>query len=316
MADPSFRVAALCVSALLSLLHTVTPAYAQSGSRKVQLSTADPEWVSEHEIIVKGIRLLDEEQAPIKAESFGLESSASRGHYLRAEMFARCADKPRLDLLRKVIDGPPNAASSRQALDSLIRTNVGCYADFPRPTLSPPELGTCHPEMTGNLQIGPSITLPSGRAGSSTGPIEAQGTVMCRALYTRGAVIEQVLRTYAPELRLTQEETQSVAAHDRFVASERNRNRFRLDRDKVYFAVTSCLVQATPELATMLLRSSPASDLSHRIQLTMYAAAPRCVNYAEKVEADPSQFRAYIAESVYRWIVAARGVDTLLPAED
>lgn len=148
----------LMITGSLSLLFGAPAALAQSRGvgeeRRVQLSTSKSESISEQDIIVRGIRLIDEDEAPTEATPSGFEVGGSRGQFLRAEMFARCADRPRVGLLRRVIDGPPNAASSRQALDSLIRTNIACYADFPRPTVPPPELGECHGEMVGNLQPG------------------------------------------------------------------------------------------------------------------------------------------------------------------
>lgn len=64
----------------------------------------------------------------------------------------------------------------------------------------------------------------------------------------------------------------------------------------------------------MLLKTEPADQLSTRIQLTMYAQAPHCIGHAKEVKADPLLFRMYIADSVYRWVVAARNIESLIPA--
>lgn len=216
-----------------------------------------------------------------------------------------------MGLLRQVIDGPPNDADTRHALDTLIRNNLGCYPDYPNVARShPPELGTCHAEMVGNLYAR-GVTEANGAPHAVTG---VGGQAVCRALYTRGAVLEQVLRTYAPELKLTREETWREDVVRRFDEREKARNSERHERDYRYFAVAACLVQAQPELASFLVRSAPASRLSLRIQETMLARAPHCVGFAQSVKADPLQFRIYVADAVYRWLVAARGVDSLLPS--
>ena len=41
----------------------------------------------------------------------------------------------------------------------------------------------------------------------------------------------------------------------------------------------------------------------------------QCVDSARKVYFDPTQFRFYIADAVYRWAVAVAGVDTLIPED-
>ncbi|WP_221364127.1 hypothetical protein [Sphingomonas jinjuensis] len=37
-------------------------------------------------------------------------------------------------------------------------------------------------------------------------------------------------------------------------------------------------------------------------------------NNARRVYFDPTHFRLFIADALYRWLVAAQGVDTLIPA--
>ena len=46
----------------------------------------------------------------------------------------------------------------------------------------------------------------------------------------------------------------------------------------------------------------------------MVAKGKPCVSNARKVYFDPMQFRFYVADATYRWMVAAQGTTSLIPA--
>ena len=134
-------------------------------------------------------------------------------------------------------------------------------------------------------------------------------------LYARGAVLHQVIETYAPKLRLTRADTSDRAVQRRFNAVEIPRNRWRSPTGYRYFEIAVCFVRLEPELSVMLVRASPGSPVQERLEQAIIDRGRRCVGNAPGVTVDPVQFRVYITDAVYRWAIAAKGVSSLLPAE-
>lgn len=89
--------------------------------------------------------------------------------------------------------------------------------------------------------------------------------------------------------------------------------RFRLPVDRRFFEAAVCFVRLQPELASRLVQTDKAEAIA-RIEARMVNGAPICVGNARQVYFDPSQFRFYIADAVYRWAVAVRGVSSLVPS--
>lgn len=131
--------------------------------------------------------------------------------------------------------------------------------------------------------------------------------------YERGALFVDALRRHVPDLRLTKRETADAAVQARFNAREIPLARFRLYQDRQYFEAAVCFVRVQPELSVALVRSG-SLDAQRRLEAAIVNRARVCVGNARQVYFDGVQFRFYIADAVYRWTVATRGVDTLIPA--
>lgn len=131
----------------------------------------------------------------------------------------------------------------------------------------------------------------------------------------RGVIVEAVLKSYAPDAALTPSMTSDPVIQNRFQQREGLRNRLRLrnDRDALVFA--SCLVKQQPVLATRLYQSEPGSLLERGLTQTIIVQARECVGRASRVTVDPTLVRVYIVDAFYRWVVAARGVESLIPAD-
>lgn len=257
--------------------------------------SATPDGVtSDQDLVVQGTLEGPLEGPPVELKSAtGSTSQVTRVAASDAAMFARCARTPPRRLLTAVLDGPVNNPTTEWALDRIIRTNVGCYQSFSAPFLPPPPppyFGECNPQ-----------TIP--------GVGEA-----CRALFDRGALIEKALADYAPDLKLTRVQTRDRSIQARVRAREDVRGRSRIAADRAYFDVALCLVMFQPERAVRLIHSRPGSVGESSARTMMLALAPTCVGGAKKVTVDPAQFRVYIADALYSWAVALRGVDSLIPA--
>lgn len=204
----------------------------------------------------------------------------------RSERAANCAAPARMispQLLSGVVDGVFNSAKHDRLQDQLFVQTAACGI--------------------GSWALHRLNTVPPG-AGSST--TEA-GVIL------RGAVIIAVLERYAPRLQLTSAMLRDSAVVRRFVAREEPRAKLRIPDDLRYFKVTTCLVQQQPETAIAVVYGDAGSG-DVRMQIArMIDRERQCVGGAKQVGFDPIHFRLYLADSLYRWAVAAQGVDTLIP---
>jgi hypothetical protein len=243
------------------------------------------------DIVVTGLRDIDLDDPKafvthrtLGSSRTGTSAIASRSTFAVSERFARCAidrDAGSRDMLRKTLDGAINGAGQRFWQGRFIGMKATCAQD-------------------------PQFAAIYGIA-SGTGPGYDP------SYYDRGAMFVRAIRMFAPDLSLTRTQTADPAVQQRFDVREIPLARYRLPVDRTYFETAVCLVRLQPELSVRLVRTQ-RTELIPRLEAAIVDRAPVCVGGARKVYFDPSQFRFYIADALYRWMVAARGVDTLVPS--
>jgi hypothetical protein len=282
---------ALIASGLL--ITASQPAAAQSGQ-------------SEHrsdDIVVEGYRTSPE----VETRARSLPSATvtnSRAAYAFSKRIAECATRARLTdltLLRAVVDGEFNSPEQRLAQDRLKRTYITCsestsllsFSSVPRPGMQ-------------GFKPGPGDGFAEGSASLDQTPLGW-------SVYDRGAFTLAALKHFVPDLRLTKAQTADPAVQARFNIREGPRNRLRFPADSSYFEIAVCMTRVEPELATRLSLSDTAARFGD-LQAALIDRARVCVGNAKAVELDPTQFRFYIGDAVYRWAVAARDVSSLIPS--
>jgi hypothetical protein len=251
--------------------------------------------VPSDDIIVEGARDVDVLRDPdskVTRETLGSSKAnqgpegtiGSRKTFATAMVFARCAMRPKqadLKLLRDTLDSTINSARQRFQQTRYVQTNATCAQD---PTIA--------------RSTGIAAAVPEGY-----NPV----------IYNRGALFVRAIQVFAPGYKLTKAMTGDPAVQRRFDAREVPLARFRLKADRAYFETAICLTRLQPELATRLVHADDY-DATVRIEAAMINAGEPCVGSAKKVYFDPIQLRFYVADAVYRWMVAAQGVTTLIPA--
>ncbi|CAN5510912.1 hypothetical protein BH09PSE4_BH09PSE4_21450 [soil metagenome] len=203
---------------------------------------------------------------------------ANRAKFEFSERIAKCVARGKLSTraqLRAVLDDAPNKATQVYAQDRLKRSNVTCSEGTELRYFSEPNLGY--------------------------------------SIYDRGAYMIEAINTYAPDLKLTSRDTGDPAVQARFNTRETPLSRYRLPVDYRYFEIAVCMVRIQPRLSLRLVRTSGPSKQISRIASAIVDNAHICVGDAKRVYFDPTQFRMYIADAVYRWGVAKLGVNTLIP---
>ena len=78
--------------------------------------------------------------------------------------------------------------------------------------------------------------------------------------------------------------------------------------------MAACLVQTQPVLATRLFHAPQGSDLVRGLEQAMLVNAPECLEGVKKLSVEPTTLRMYLIDAFYRWLLAARNVQTLIPA--
>ena len=253
-------------------LLAAVPTSAQTVAQSPALPTAD----DGDDIIVEALRI-PREKLPVQVRWNYFTMLRARTSYERSEMFVRCAKKfVPIGSLRTIVDGRPNGAQARYALGRLVNASRSCYPGAGAFTLAPhlPDIG-----------------------GSQ---------------FDRGAILEYVLRTYAPDAKLTMADMEDLTVRARFRKTESRRNALRFAADYDALVVSACLVRVEPVLATRLVRSDPRSDLERGLMQTMLVQGRACLGGTDRVVIDPTSFRIYVLDAFYRWVVAARGVPTLI----
>lgn len=271
----------------LMLIQTTMPTKPQSG----QATTTQPTTIlpdNSDDIVVTGLRDLDDPRSAVTRRTLGSlalgeGAVASREVFAQSQRFVKCAFNVyrRPDaLLHDILDGTINSARQRSAQERFVQINGACAQN-------------------------PSVAIANGLAASSAW--------YDTSYYDRGAIVLDVLQRYAPNLGLTRKQTMDPVVVARFNAREATRARFRLATDRRYFEVAVCLTRAQPNYAVRLVKPRLSTDAINRLEAAMVNASRECVGYAPHVYFDATQFRFYIADAVYRWAVAAKGVDSLIP---
>lgn len=267
------------------------------------------------DIVVSG-QLGEEAPTSPLPGSVGMLSRAAASD---AHRFVRCLNGVSPKLQRSIVEGHARHPATRDALDLLIQSNTACYPRFFRPMLhmTAGYFGACNPVLAG-LRAGQTNneTVPGRPPAASTSGFSAPQADMalCRSTYDRGAIVEEAFRTYAPHFLLTRADTLSKEVIGRFWAREELRGKLRGPTDRRYYETVACMVQLEPESAVRLLRSAPGTKQETGLRLRILSATRYCTGNAKKVSVDAFQFRGYIADAIYHWTVAAKNVETLIPA--
>jgi hypothetical protein len=270
---------------LLALLVAVSagPVAIPVAAHNVEAPADLPDASSADEIIVTALKI-PREKLPTGVYWSYQSRLLSKIARENAQMFYRCALRSSaVKSIRMVVDGEPNNAKTRFAQGWIRETNRGCYP-------------------------------PTGLAGN-TGPSEANTILDAgRSVLDRGVIVETVLKTYVPDAALTPTITSDPAVQSRFKQREGFRNRLRLPVDRDALILATCLVREQPVLATRLFHAEPGSLLERGLIQTIIVEGRGCIGDASRVTVDPSFMRVYIMDAFYRWVVAARGVESLIPA--
>jgi len=131
----------------------------------------------------------------------------------------------------------------------------------------------------------------------------------------RAVIFDTVLRTYAAEATLTPEETQDPATRERYYLREGARNAKRLPTDRDAWVVTSCLVRQQPVLATRLVKAEQGTELERGLVQALLIDGRECLGETRRLTIDVPNFRSYVVDAYYRWLVAVRNVASLVPAD-
>ncbi|WP_147373661.1 hypothetical protein [Hephaestia caeni] len=197
----------------------------------------------------------------------------------KAQIFVHCLGDIDPGVLREILDGPPNKASTQYAQGLLVSKHIGCHLGY-----SP----------------------------LSFDDVKSRGDSM----FDRGALLEYALERYAPDLLLTAADTHDPAVRRRFNEREAPRNRWRLPVDYRHFEIALCMVREAPELSVRLVKSPVNSELHRRLQAAIIGIGRICLGSPKKVVVDATAFRIWIGDAVWRWAEAARDVDSLIPLPD
>lgn len=295
-------MAQLGLVALLAIGLTC-PVFAQSQAPRAPANL--PPDALPDDVVVEGYRERPDIQTHAKVP-VAVSTTRNRQTYEHSEQLAKCAARSKLsDLkrLRAVVDGEFNTATMLLAQDRLKRIYVSCSegAGILENTKAPQS------DMEQAALFDGQTDFLS-RAGS----FAADAAPLGYSIYDRGAFTIQALKLFAPDLKLTRAETGDPQVQSRFNLREVPRNRLRLREDYDYFAIAVCMVRVEPRLSVRLAMSDGSARFGD-VQAALIDRARICVGGAKNVQVDPTQFRLYIADAVYRWAVAARGVDSLIP---
>ena len=222
-----------------------------------------------------------------KATPFFEDNQESAVGIADARRFLRCMHEVDPKLLQNVVDRAAKDFKAKWSLDRLVRQRTACHGSmFAEPQPVAPYYGDCNP---------------------------IAGTTLCRSVFDRGVLFEYALTNFAPDLQLTRAELSREDVRRRFLKRELPKVRLRYPEDQRYFDVVSCVVQLRPEESLELIRASSGSTTESRLEALLIASAPACFGNAKSVTVDSNQFRLYIAQAVYNWAVAVKGVDSLVP---
>ena len=249
-----------------------------------------PTPVQGREVVVEAERLPPTNAPPPPGIAIQPDRLTNRILDEKAQMFVRCARFFPVKLLHRVIDGKPNSPGPLFAMDGFIRANMACWPDLPRsPIPAPPDLASCWPATT-------SMGLP-----------------VCRSVYDRGAVLEEAIARFAPDAELTTRQVDDPAVQARLEAMEANRLSLAYPDERLRARALQCLVRSEPENTTRMVRAHGHPALQTQYVYRILDQGRHCLGRQGAIEVEPLYFRYALTDAFYRWVVAARGVDTLLP---
>jgi len=270
----------LLVALLTAVLitHSTVPAAAHRADAAADL----PDASSTDEIIVTALQI-PRDKLPTGVYWNYQSRLPSKIARENAQMFLLCALRSSAsESIREVVDGEPNSAKARFSQGWIRTTHRGCY----------PPNGLA--EFT--MPLTPGTIIDEGRS-----------------VLDRGVIVETVLARYEPDAKLTLAVTANPEVQSRFRQREGFRNRLRPPIDRAALILATCLVRQQPVLATRLFHSKPGSFLERGTIQTIIIEGRECIGKASRITVDPSFTRVYIIDAFYRWIVAARGVKSLIP---
>ncbi len=276
---------------------------AAAGQTAAQAQAAQDDDSLPDDIVVEGYR----QSKPIDARTrvpAAVSAVRNRQAYALSERLAACAARSKLSKLsrlRAVVDGEFNSATQVTAQDRLKRIYITCSESASLLSF------TSAPQSTLDIMAAVSNDA-TGTSGFTN------GAPLGRSIYDRGAFTIQALKLFAPDLQLTRAETFDPAVQTRFNAREVPRNRFRFPADYRYFQTAVCMVRLEPRLAVRLAKSEGGARFSD-VQEALIDRTRECLGGARNVKVDPTQFRIYIADAVYRWAVAAHNTASLIPTD-
>lgn len=257
----------------------------QASSRPVPNETVSAELKPE-EVLVTGVRLKRNPRIILRAGGTPIDGDrnsvvANRIKLEFASRMAACAGRGRFTsraLMREVVDGAVLSPSQIAAQARMIKGNVTCIENTLR-----------------------------GWGGDDTD--------LGQSVVDRGALMMDMIKRYGGVVPLTRRETGDPAIQARFDAREIPRNRFRRKPDYNFFWTAVCLVRLQPALARELAISDGDYRQIALIETALIEGGGNCVAKQRRLYFEPTQFRLYIADAVYRWMVAVKGTDSLVPLE-
>ncbi len=235
-----------------------------------------------NDIVVTALPDIDAEDSLVSKQTLGSARTGSavgsRTVFDRAQLWAKCASEPasptRIAYLRQIFGTRTNSTKQAFAFQRLAQLTLACAPD-PQAALGG--------RITGN------------------------------PYYDRGALTIEVMKRIDPRLTLTRKQTGDPVVQARFNARETPLAKFRLPVDMRYFETAVCFVRLQPELSMQLALTDKPLDTVRRLEAAIVNRAKICVGNARRVYFDGVQFRFYIADAAYRWTLATRGIDSLLP---
>jgi hypothetical protein len=300
----------LTIAAVALLLPTPLSALEQAtlpGEHPAEQQAAEvpPPTRSQPPVQTDGSIIVLGEELPTDVKILGAFRSLSRGLSADSQMFLRCADLPPPAVLSAILDEPPHRRQTQRALHRYIQQNEGCYPRLNR-SMSVPELGRCNPVVARTPLVFGVATVADAVSDGARLP------TICRVTYDRGALYEQALLQQGGDLDLSREDTFNPLLRQRFMQREEVRNDGRAQLDRDYFDTVACMVQISPEQGVAVITSAGGSAQEEEAVVQLVGHGGPCIGYAKDVRFDRGQFRAYVAEALYSWIAAKRGVDSLV----
>ena len=247
----------------------------------VSSSDARPVQAASDDIVVSGLRDMEEKDSAVTQQTLGSSRVGSavdsRRTFEHSQRWANCAidnNQNHRALLRQIFNSRTNSTLQDEALRRLAQINA-----------------TCAPDV--------QLALADG--------------IVTNPYYDRGSLTIGVLKAFVPGLRLTKAQTSDPVVQARLNTRETPLARFRLPVDMRYFEAAICFARLQPELAVKLAMTGKPLATVRRLEAAIVNRSRICVGNARHVYFDGAQFRFYIADAVYRWALAVRGVETLIP---